>query len=32
VLSTAANAVDLIRWTVGNDGKIYARLDKAMAA
>lgn len=32
VLSTAANAVDLIAYTVGTDGKIYATLSKAFAA
>jgi len=31
VLSTAAGAVDVIRYTVGSDGLILARLDKAMA-
>lgn len=32
VLSTAANAIDLLAYTVGNDGKIYATLSKAFAA
>lgn len=32
VLSTAANATDLIAYTVGTDGKIYATLSKAFAA
>jgi hypothetical protein len=32
VLSTAANAIDLISFTVGTDGKIYATLSKAFAA
>lgn len=32
VLSTAANAIDLIAYTVGTDGKIYATLSKAFAA
>lgn len=31
VLSVAANAVDILRYTVGADGKIDAVLDKAMA-
>lgn len=31
VLSTAANAVDVIRYTVGSDGMFYCRLDKALA-
>jgi hypothetical protein len=32
VLSTAANAIDLLAYTVGSDGKIYATLAKAFAA
>lgn len=32
VLSTAANAIDIIAYTVGTDGKIYATLSKAFAA
>lgn len=32
LLSTAANAVDFIAYTVGTDGKIYASLSKAFAA
>lgn len=32
VLSTAASAIDLIAYTVGSDGKIYATLSKAFAA
>ncbi len=32
LLSTAAAAIDIIAYTVGNDGKLYATLSKAFAA
>lgn len=32
LLSTAANAIDIIAYTVGTDGKLYATLAKAFAA